>query len=109
MIRASSPGKNAIVAFFPLAQLAAKLLAAPEIATCVAILRSHPAINAAQGILPRAARGGEKCGLDHAQSFAFQALGDITQGFCRHMVVVRPRMSAGLGFEIVVVRDANGG
>jgi len=45
---ASSLGKNAVVAFVPLAKLAAKLLAARKIATCVAILRSHPAINAAR-------------------------------------------------------------
>ena len=48
----SSPGKNAVVAFFPVAKLAAKLLAAPKIATCVAILRSHPAINAAGEYFP---------------------------------------------------------
>src|SRR5664279_2740834 len=49
---------NAFVAFFPLAKLAANLLAARKITTYVIILGSHPAIHAAQGILPRAASFG---------------------------------------------------
>ena len=53
----SSPGKNAIVAFFPTRQVRSKLFTARKITTYVAILGSHRAIHAVQGILPRTARG----------------------------------------------------
>ena len=53
---ASSPGKYSILESFPLAKFAAKLLTARKIATYAAILESHPAIRAAKGILPQAAR-----------------------------------------------------
>src|SRR5260221_111727 len=51
----SSPGKTAVVAFFPLAKLAAKLLAARRITTGVGFWGSHPEIDAARRILRGAA------------------------------------------------------
>src|SRR5580704_756170 len=52
-MRLNRRGKNTILAFFPLAKFAAKLLTARKITTYVAILGSHRAIHAGSGILPR--------------------------------------------------------
>ncbi len=75
----NSPGKNSLLEFFPLAKFAAKLLTARKIATYVAILGSHPAIHAAQGILPRLLSAGKVHGK-HINALAgvpFASLGNV--------------------------------
>jgi len=56
LLCASSPLKNAIIAFFNLARFGAKLRTARKIATCVVILSSLPCDVAARRIIQRAAR-----------------------------------------------------